>query len=133
MTEASNHNCTTMSIPALGTGLLKYPNAVVATATLKAIEKYSDNNPATKLNYVNVVIYYRDEAVLTVSSKLFELNRLVYDMYDTIKRRPTDASVIQFKVLFMHIQCKHFIDKLNVQNDCEDTNLVPVCVLFIIF
>ncbi|XP_052796100.1 uncharacterized protein LOC128228688 isoform X2 [Mya arenaria] len=63
LTEADNHGKASMSIPALGTGFLKYPNEMVVKTTLQCIENYSNNHPSTKLKYVNVVIYYKDEAV----------------------------------------------------------------------
>ena len=47
-------------MPALGTGFLKYPAGVVAETTLKCLEEFNDNNQATKLRDVSVIVYYKD-------------------------------------------------------------------------
>jgi len=51
----------------MGTGFLKYPNKMVATTTLQAVQNFSDAHPSTSIKYVNVVIYYKEEAVFYVS------------------------------------------------------------------
>lgn len=64
---ASDNSCNSLSIPALGTGLLKYPASEVAKTTLKSIENFSNNNTSTSIKYVNIVVFYKDEAIFNVS------------------------------------------------------------------
>ncbi|XP_052277425.1 uncharacterized protein LOC127876354 isoform X2 [Dreissena polymorpha] len=54
-----------LSIPALGTGLLKYTTAIVAMETIQSVEDFSNSNPSTSVKYVNVVVYYQDDDSFT--------------------------------------------------------------------
>ena len=58
-------------MPALGTGFLKYPAGVVAETTLKCLEEFNDNNQATKLRDVSVIVYYKDIESYQVREPLF--------------------------------------------------------------
>ncbi|XP_060577021.1 protein mono-ADP-ribosyltransferase PARP14-like isoform X2 [Ruditapes philippinarum] len=59
---ASDNNCESIAFPALGTGLLKYPADKVAHWTLQYVEDFSNSTPNTSLKYVNIIVFYQDNA-----------------------------------------------------------------------
>ena len=58
--EAHGSKFTSLAMPALGTGFLRYPADMAATATLEALESFVENNPKTKLKDISVIVYYKD-------------------------------------------------------------------------
>ncbi|KAL4231007.1 Appr-1'-p processing enzyme [Mactra antiquata] len=70
----SEHSC--IAFPALGTGLLRYPTDMVAKATFKCIEDFSNKHGMkATLKNVNVIIFYKDtEALQTFESEAMSRN-----------------------------------------------------------
>ncbi len=58
-----------LALPALGTGLLKYPLEKVAKTTIDCVESFSKNHPNACLKRVIVVIYPKDKAAYEVKLK----------------------------------------------------------------
>ncbi|XP_052279984.1 uncharacterized protein LOC127877783 isoform X3 [Dreissena polymorpha] len=67
--RADRSNFRSLSIPALGTGRLKYHPAMVAAEIIQSVEDFSNSKPGTSVKYVNVVVYDKDD---DTSFKAFE-------------------------------------------------------------
>ena len=63
-----------VAIPAVGTGNLKIPAALVATCMYDTADEFAQNNPTTKLRDIRFVIYDRDVKTLAVVFLLFLLS-----------------------------------------------------------
>ena len=56
----------TLALPALGTGRLGYPSAIVAKIISDAVLTFTSSNPNTSLNKVVIVVYHKDTSVRQV-------------------------------------------------------------------
>ncbi|XP_048244612.1 protein mono-ADP-ribosyltransferase PARP14-like isoform X2 [Haliotis rufescens] len=55
--EASQEGHKTIAFPALGTGNLGYPNAMVAETMMATVERFSQGNPDSSLEEVKIVVF----------------------------------------------------------------------------
>ncbi|XP_071090725.1 uncharacterized protein [Haliotis cracherodii] len=55
--EASQEGHKTIAFPALGTGNLGYPNAMVAETMMETVERFSQGNPDSSLEEVKIVVF----------------------------------------------------------------------------
>lgn len=69
---AHNTNMTSIAMPAIGTGNLGIPPALVASLMFGEAEDFSRNNPTTTLRDIRFVVYPGDKATCDVSEFCFE-------------------------------------------------------------
>ena len=55
--EANRNNCTTIALPALGTGYQKFPPDVTATHMLNAVKSFAEKVQNPNLKEVKLVIF----------------------------------------------------------------------------
>ena len=68
LVEADMWNTRRLAVPALGTGLLKYPADKVATIMFQCIQEFSSQNPASHLNTVSILVHSSDTSSYKVGS-----------------------------------------------------------------
>jgi len=66
-TRADNSGLSSIAIPAIGTGNLRIPHAVVTGIMYDEVQKFSLAKPATTLKDVRFVVYDKDLKTLKVS------------------------------------------------------------------
>ena len=57
-------------MPAIGTGLLKYPAASVARCIVHAVADFARTHKKTHLKNISLVIYHKDETTIKVIVRL---------------------------------------------------------------
>ncbi len=65
--QATKHSLTSISIPALGTGVLGFPADVVANIMYSTCVEYATNNSGASIKTITFVIYERDQSTINVS------------------------------------------------------------------
>ncbi|KAG8547822.1 hypothetical protein GDO81_027392 [Engystomops pustulosus] len=71
LTWTNQQSMKSLSIPALGTGNLNYPKALVAAVTLDAISQFSSKNKPSNLQVVEIVLHPNDkDTIQAFSSEL---------------------------------------------------------------
>jgi len=66
LVAAHKRNLKTLAIPAVGTGVLKFPAAVVASCMFNECDKFSASHAATAVGEVRLVVYEKDQSTLDV-------------------------------------------------------------------
>ncbi|XP_071137975.1 protein mono-ADP-ribosyltransferase PARP14-like [Mytilus edulis] len=64
LTTADSKNCSSVAIPALGTGNLGYPKDLVAKHMFSCVENFSGRTPKSSIKEVKFVLYYKDDQVV---------------------------------------------------------------------
>ncbi|VDI21837.1 poly [ADP-ribose] polymerase 10/14/15 [Mytilus galloprovincialis] len=64
LTMADSKQCTSVAIPALGTGNLGYPKDLVAKHMFSCVENFSGRTPKSSIKEVKFVLYYKDDEVV---------------------------------------------------------------------
>ena len=60
---------TSIALPAIGTGGLKFPATVVAKIMFDTVINFSSSNPGSRLKEVRFVLYQTDQSNIDVSAK----------------------------------------------------------------
>ena len=66
----STKGLTSIALPAMGTGGLRFPRHVVAETMLNSVIEFSKNNPGTSVKDVRFVLYDKDQPTIDVSIEL---------------------------------------------------------------
>ncbi|XP_048249263.1 protein mono-ADP-ribosyltransferase PARP14-like [Haliotis rufescens] len=80
--RAPSRGYETIAFPALGTGILQYPQETVAKVFKERVATFSQENPLTCLREVIIVLYHKDDKTTKAFSKTF-------DSDPTMIREPT--------------------------------------------
>src|SRR5688572_25954608 len=69
--KANTSGMQSVAIPAIGTGNLKIPAAIVAKIMYEEAEEFSRSNPTTTLTDIRIVVYDKDLPTISVSSRRY--------------------------------------------------------------
>lgn len=64
--NASSAGHSSIAIPSIGTGNLRYPKDVVARAMFDEVHEFSLKNPQTNLRLIHLVVYEKDKETVKV-------------------------------------------------------------------
>lgn len=64
---AASRKHRSIAFPALGTGVLEYPEGDVAKAMIEAMVEYAENNPHTPITDVKIILYSGNKLIQKVS------------------------------------------------------------------
>jgi len=70
-TRADRAGFKSIAIPAIGTGNLRIPPAVVTTVMYEEVLKFSQAKPATTLKDIRFVVFNKDQPTLTACFVMF--------------------------------------------------------------
>jgi len=74
---ATKDGVTSVAFPAVGTGYLQFPHALVAQAMFEEVKSFSRASAGTTITSILFVVYDSDKETLDVSSVVMQCDRFI--------------------------------------------------------
>ncbi|XP_062586747.1 uncharacterized protein LOC134248360 [Saccostrea cucullata] len=99
LAELDRQGFSTIALPALTTGFLKFPRDLAARNACRAVEKYKDENPETTLKEVHFVIHHSDEETIQAFADAVKTLGLDQQEATEILRRVCSCKIGEISIL----------------------------------